>query len=376
MATLREYKNKFTLDGRLKPQLGVTKAKVNAAKAMLEGALAGSIMDDARLRESVTTSDAMFNVAHLVSLNLIPQFDAAPRELVSAIAGTRTVPDFRPVTLYSLFGDITGPGITATGAAATVPETAPYAHVTVTGVESMYANLAKKGFKFSFSWEARVNDTTGFFDGLPSELLQVSLDTEESEVMDALLDGTTAAAKLLGGTLPDDTVVLVNAKLTPSAIWQAIIESSNRTVNGRKVGRASGYNVLVPVGVKPFIDFQIRRTVIAIQDGAITFGAGDDGALSNVTVIESDRLTGLEWYMLPKPGTTRRPVLELARLRGYESPELRVNNAVGTYAGGATVSPFEGSFDNDTIDYRFRYVAGGILWDDTYVVHSTGSGTA
>ena len=125
------------------------------------------------------------------------------------------------------------------------------------------------------------------------------------------------------------------------------------------------------------MDYALRQQVIAIQDGNITFGPSSDTTLNNVTVIESDKI-GLtdadEWYILPKPGTLRRPVLELARLRGYETPELRVENAAGNYLGGGAVSPFEGNFTNDTIDYRLRYVAGGLLWDPTFILYSDGSG--
>src|SRR4030095_15184324 len=77
--------------------------------------------------------------------------------------------------------------------------------------------------------------------------------------------------------------------------------------------------------------------------------------LSSITVIESQYVTGTNWYLIPKPGTVRRPVLALGRLRGNETPELRVNNLTGNYVGGASVPPFEGSFDNDTIDMRLRY---------------------
>lgn len=370
----REYKDKFTLDGRLRPQAGVSRAKVKAAKDLMERAMSGDIIADATFRESVTTSDAVFNTAYLTTLNFIPQFDEAPRTW-NQIAGVRVVPDFKPVQLFSLFGDLTGAGITANGAAATVPEAAPYPHVTVTGQESDYASMAKHGFKFSYTWEARVNDTIGFFDGLPAEMLNVSLDTEEAEVYDAL-KAATAATQLDGGTLPDGTVVPPNAPLSPAAIWQAIIEESNRTVNGRKIGRASGYNVIVPVGVADFINYNLRLTLISIQDGAALYGAGDTSALNGVTVIESDRFTGTQWAILPKPGSVRRPVLELLRLRGNETPELRVNNITGNYLGGASVPPFEGSFDNDTIDFRFRYPVGAVLWDETYVVTSDGDGIA
>lgn len=372
---MREYKNSFTLDGRLRPYAGVTKAKVLAVKSLMESAMHGDIVADAKFRESVTTSDAVFNTAYFTTLNFIPQFDEAQRSW-SEVASVRTVPDFKPVQLYSIFGDLTGPGIGANGEAATVPEGAPYPYVTVTGNEAAYSSLAKHGFKFGYTWEARINDTIGFFDGLPSEMLSVSLDTEYAEIYDALINGTGADRQLAGGTLPDGTVVLPNAALTPAAIWEAIREESLREVNGRAIGRASGYNVIVPIGIKDFIDYQLRLTILAIQDGAITYGVGDQNVLGGISIIESDRVTGTNWYLLPKPGSVRRPVLELLRLRGHEAPELRVNNAQGTYLGGAAISPFEGSFDNDAIDFRFRYPVGAALWDDIYVVWSQGDGVA
>jgi hypothetical protein len=369
----RVYENKFTLDGRLTPYAGISKAKVLAAKGLMEKAMSGDRVSDAIFRETVTSSDAMFNTAYLTSLNFIPQFDKAERAW-SPVASVRTVPDFRPVVLQGLFGDLKGNGIGANGAAAKVPENTPYPHVTVKGQESAYASMAKHGFRFAYTWEAQVNDTIGFFDSLPSEMLAVSLDTEVAEVYDALIDGTGAERILQGGILPDDTVIPVNAAVSPTAIHQAIREESTRTVNDRMIGRASGYNVIVAVGMKDFIDYKINRPVISVVDGVTTYAPYDQGAIAGVTTIESDRLSGTEWYLIPKPGTTRRPVLELLRLRGHEAPELRVDGAQGSYVGGAAVSPFEGSFDADSIDFRFRYPVGAALWDSIYVVKSDGTG--
>lgn len=380
---MAEYKDILTLDGRLRqPQAGVTKRKLEAANSLLTKAMRGDHRAAGEFQEAMATTDLPFNAAHLVTAELLPQFDEAPRTW-SQIASVRVVKDFRAVQLYSLYGDLVGSGIREGGGAARVDEAAPYMHATITGREAFHAKIAKNGFRFAYTWESRVNDVEGFFASLPAELLGVAIDTEEAEVYDALIEGVAAAIaagatiKLQGGTLPDETVVKPNAKLTPDAIWQALLELQNRTVNGRKVGAVSGYNIIVPVGRKAFIDFALAQKIIAIQDGSKTFSDGARLSLNNVTVIESDKI-GLtnddEWYVLPKPGTLRRPVLELGRLRGYETPELRVQNAAGNYMGGGAVSPFEGSFDNDTIDYRFRYVAGGILWDATYVLYSDGSG--
>lgn len=378
---MAEYKDILTLDGLVRPQPGVSKRKIEAVGDLIARTMRGDSIAEGTLKEVMTTSDAPLAASHLVTAQLIPQFEKAERKW-SQIAGVRTVADFRPVTLQSMFGDLTGAGVREGGGAARVPEAAPYPHVTISGVEAFNAKLQKNGVRFGMTFEARINDPAGFWSELPSELLQLALDTEEAETFDALTDGVASlgsAVELQGGTLPDGTTVAANSPISPDAIWQAIIELSQRQVNGRSVGRlAGGYNVIVPVGLAPFIEFALSQKIIAVQNGSITYDGGDRSVFGSISIIESDKI-GLtnpdEWYVLPKPGAYRRPVLELLRLRGYERPEVRVNNLTGNYVGGGAISPFEGSFDTDTIDFRLRMIAGGALWSGEQVLYSDGSGS-
>lgn len=372
MAT--EYKDEFTLDGRLKPaNFKVTRAKVEAADRLLQKALHGDRIAAGQLAEAFSTTDLPFNVAHLISAVTIPQFDAAERQW-SKVAGVRVVDDFGPVRLQSLYSSVTGSGVHQNGGLPTIPEHAPYPHITVTGQEAFYKKLEKSGARFTWSWESNVNDVAGFFDQIPTELRNLALDTEEREVFEALANGTTV--ELAAQTLPDETTTLPNAALSPEAIWAAIIQLQNTEVNGRKVGRASGYNVVVPVGTAQFIEWRLGQSIIAIQDGAITYGSPDRSVFNNIDFIESEYVTGTNWIILPKPGAIRRPVLELLRLRGYEQPELRVQANAGNYVGGGVVSPFEGDFEADEIAMRVRFVAGGVLWDTKYSLKSDGTGVA
>lgn len=384
---MTEIKDQFTLDGRIKPvNHFVTRRKVEAADRLLTSALHGDKIAAGQIAEIHTTSDLKFNMAHLITAVTLPQFDAAERTWTQ-VAGSRVVPDFGPVRLQTIFGQLTGAGVAQgpeddagnpisgiTGGLPTVPEQAPYPYVTVSGQEAFYSKLKKLGAKFGFSWEASVNDVIGFFDQIPGELVQLALDTEEREVYEALINGTTN--ELATQTLPDGTTTAPNAALTPEAIWAAILQLQNVTVQGRKVGRASGYNVVVPIGTKDFIEWSLGQSIIQIQDGLITYGPGDRSVFNNVAIVESAYLNGTEWIVLPKPGAIRRPVLELLKLRGYEQPELRVHGDTGQYIGGSAVSPFEGNFDTDGIDYRIRYVAGGVLWSTAYSVKSDGTGNA
>ena len=372
---MAEFKDQFTLDGRVKPANHyVTRAKVAEADKLLTAAMRGDKIAAGKLAEVHTTSDMKFNIAHLISVTAIPQFEMAPRTW-KQIADVRTVPDFGPVRLMSLFGSLTGAGIHPSGGLVDVPENTPYPYTSITGQEAFYAKIKKMGTKFGFTWEANISDIVGFFEQIPGELVKAALDTEEREVYAALINGTTTV--LAGGVLPDASTVLINAPISPNAIWEALIELPKKTVNGRLVGKSTnGYNVIVPIGVKDFIDWKLNQTIISITNGTVILGPGDRSVLQSVTTIESAFVTGTNWYILPKPGGISRPVLELGRLRGYESPELRVHGDTGTYVGGSAVSPFEGNFDNDTIDYRIRYVCGGILWAPDYSLYSKGTGVA
>ena len=386
----REYQDPFTLDRRLHPQPGVTKAKVREAGKLFRDAMAGDYRADALLREAVVSTDASVNLAHAINIEFVPQYDRVTHEL-GAWATTRSVKDFRPTVLYSLFAGegentsdedsthesrLRGGALGAHGEAPVIPEGAPFPMVSMTGgLEGFYQKLRKRGLRFDWTWEAQINDTVGFFEQIPGELLAVSFDSAVAEFFDALLS-VTNATRLAGGTLPDGTVIPANASLSPEAVDQAIFERAQRKVQGNKIGEASGYNLFVPIGAKRIWDFQMERRVLQVVDGGF-IESGDRynaKALSNVTVIEHDRIAAGRWFLVPKPGSTRRPVLEFLNLRGYETPELRVQNLQGSYVGKGAISPFEGSFETDSLAYRLRFVKGAVLWNENQVIWSTGAG--
>jgi hypothetical protein len=382
-----EFKDKFTLDGRLHPGPGVSPTKVKAVQSLLEKGMRGDRVAAAQFAESITTSDAIFNAAYLTQIQVLAQFDEQPRTWTQ-IAGIRSLPDFRPAVLQGMFGGFEGlerqgtaagnGQVNPEGIAPEVAELETYPYATIGEVEAVYGQLRKHGFAVGFSWESRTNDAIGFFSSLPAEMRNVILDTEEWSVYQALINGTGAGSQLAGGTIYSGATVAPNAPISRDAIVRAIQELAERTVNGRRVQVNGGYNVIVPVGGAAAVNFMLNQQIVQRNDGSsdtFVFSVQDQFATGSVTVVESAYVSGTNWYLLPKPGAVRRPVLELGRLRGYEAPELRVYGATGSYVGGGAVSPFEGSFANDSIDLRVRYPHTGILWSDDYVVHSTGAGS-
>lgn len=367
-----EFKDKFTCDGLVRVPRGVTVEDVRRVEALITDAKRGSRVSEATLVEAITSGELAAATGHFLNVITIPQLPDVTERPVSAIAGSRVVNDFRPAVLYSAFGSVTGAGIESDGAAARIPEGTPYPIVTISGVESAYSKLAKRGFRFDWTFEAMVNDPIGYLDQIPSEVAQITLDTEWAEVGEAL---TSATTNTTAQTLPDGTTsVTVNAAVSPNAILAAIQQMSQVTVNGtgRKVGTLSGYTVVVPVGKKLALDWAIRQAqnIVSIVPAAATGGAVygaplDNGVFQTINVVEHEAVTGTNWYILPKPGAYRRPVIDLLRLRNYETPQVR-------YRGSADGDEF--SFDADTAAFRYRYVTGAALWFNEVVLHSEGDG--
>jgi hypothetical protein len=377
----KQYKDWYTLDGRLKPAAGVTKRKVEAVRDLVDRSLKGSSIALGTLKEAITTSDASLSLAHLVNIEVLPEYDEAPRTWTQVADRTKPVSDFRPVTLVSLSRSWED-GVLGTDpvhVSPTVPEGAPYPYAFFAEEETpQKAAIKKRGFKFRFTFEAFINDALGTIRELPDQMLQVALDTEEYEFYNALIGGLGAGQQLDGGTLPDGTTVPANAKLARGSLIQAIIELGQREINGRKITTSGGYNLLVQTGQGIYADFILNNlTLDSLQTGALTFNVNGYNPLSNISVVETEYVTSATaWYLVPKPGTSRRPVASRLALIGHEAPELRVQNLTGNYIGGGAVSPFEGDFDTDSAEFRLRQIGGAALWTPDLVVWSTGAGNA
>lgn len=370
---MTDYQDKFTLDGLVMPPKGVTKESVSKVAKLISEAKRGSYVAEAQLKESLMSGDLASSVAQFINLITIPQLPNDKDRPVAKLAGFQTVPDFRPATLSGIFGYLEGPGVVPSnygaGGAPRVPQGQPYPVATIAGVESAYSKLAKNGLRVNWDFEDMVNDTVGALDRIPGQLSEIALQTEWKEVGDALLKATTF---LPATTIPDGTVVPINSPLTVNGILAAIQALSLRKVNGNYIGTRPGYVVVVPVGQKLFVDYKIRLglgiTAIvppSTTGGSVTIGP-DYSILGSVEVVEHESVLGTNWYLYPKPGAYSRPIIDVLRLRGYETPQIRVKTEGGDGF----------SFDTDSASMRLRLVTGAALWDQNPIVYSKGTGAA
>lgn len=374
------YSDPYTLDGRLNYAPWVTEKKVEWTDNLVRKMMRGDRQAKGLFESLITTSELSANLAHLTNAAVLPQIDDT--ELVSdQIAGTRDVSDFRTNFLYTLNRQF-GAGVTGDGQEdiphdylPVVPEATPYPEIRFEGELIEGSEIEKRGAGLGITWEALQNDSVGMVAAIPGLFRTLATNTLEVAVFGALLGATVPA--FAGGSSLDGTTVAPNAALSREALQVAVTQLKQQIRASYGEQLRGGINLVVGVGESDLANWLVNSLRLEqIKDGNLVWGVSEGNPLSGVTVVESVYVTSGEWYVLPKKGTTVRPVLDRLRLIGHEAVDLRVENLTGQYVGGGNVHPMEGSFVADTAKWRARQVTKGVLWSPQAVVHSDGSGQA
>lgn len=387
----------LTADGKLTVNPRVTEASFKCMTEMVAaGRRGGTDGQFARLKlaETLSTSDAPFSFAHLVNLRNLPLYEEQTPDF-DPIVQTETVPDFQPATFYTLTPNFAGLeyGKDNDGQriAPRVAELDTYQYAFGYTQEDATLAVEKRGFKVGWSLERAVNDTFNLLSRFPADMLRVGQKTDEYVVIRALTSGVTAASQLQAGDTDfiTGTAVPANSALTPAALRVAIRQIGDRTVTGAdgqpvRVPIPARFRLVVGLGRSDSINWAlgVARGLFSIDDGAIQYRPGNatlaGDPLNRISgIIESEFVNGDAWYLVPENGTTVRPALIRVELAGYTSPEVYVSNFNGApLAGGASANPFTAfSFDNDSIDLKFRQFTNAAIFSEDQIVWSEGDNT-
>lgn len=381
----------LTCGGRLNVSPFVNQRKVEAMAEMVAAAkLGGYAGERARtdLKETLTTSDGPHSFAYLTNLRNLPQYDEIEPDFDPIVANEQ-VPDFNPIQFFALktnFANLEhGKDNDGQRIAPLVAETDTYQYAFgYTQVDTSLA-VQKRGFKVGWSLERGANDPYGLITRFPNDMLRVGVKTDQYVVIRALTEGVTAASELQGGEDPiTGDVIPPNAPVSGAALRRAIREISQRTdEDGNRVPVPNRFRLVVPVGTAQDVELSIAlaRGLATIQNGLLTYNAANlpGDTLGRIAgIIESEFVADEHWYLVPEASSVEIPAIVRVSLAGYTSPEVYVSNWNGSpVAGGASSNPFQAySFDNDTIDLKFRQFTNAALFSEDAVVWSNGSGLA
>lgn len=379
----------LTCGGRLQVDPRVTARKVEHIAELAAGAKMGGF-DGERARvhfaETLSTSDAPFSFAHLVNLRNLPEYDEFEEDL-DPITHNEVATDFNPITFWNLKANFEGLeyGKDNDGerVAPKVAELDTYQYAFGYTQETTSLAVEKRGFKVGWSLERGVNDPYGFITRYPQDMLKVGVKTDQYVRIRALVNGVTGNSELLAGEdfISGDTVA-ADSPATPAALRVAIRQISQRTdADGNRVPTPRRFRLVVAQGASEGVEYALglARGLYQVQDGNLTYRAPVNGAdpLGRIAgVIESEFVEGDAWYLVPEASAVEKPALVRVQLAGYTAPEVYVSGFNGSpLAGGASADPFTAySFDNDSIDLKFRQFVNAAIFSEDAIVWSNGEG--
>lgn len=378
--------------------------------ALMREAGEGKYLAMGKLREAVSSGDFPLLFQSISQAAMLGQWADLPQQW-PAFSSRTTVPDFRPARLVrwdtglEQLPDSNGGAERHVRALPRIPELTEYPTFNLTTEGSDYF-VNKYGARFPFSWEAFLNDEMNVLQQLPTQMAKWARDTEDVLTTGVLATATgpnpdffkapgDPGAFNFGSMVPLGNYIFgdstdpatINPPLSLDTLEKAIQQLSMRQINGRMV-RVQNFVLLVP----PSLALTAHEIAQATTYMRVTKDSAGNELRMNVsspiagrfTVVESQWLPQIDrsatasttWYLVPAGGTTERgPAIVTAFLRGHETPEVRAMGDTGQSIGGGNISPYQGSFSHDDIQYRVRTIIGAAGIDPSAVAVSKGNGT-
>jgi hypothetical protein len=346
--------------------------RILEARTTFQKALDGDFRARADVMESMTTADFPILLGAAYGRELLQEYQGiAP--VWQKYSRRSVVPNFKPKKLVELLGGRAG--------LSKVKEASEYPARGLTEAEYEF-KVEKYGDRIPLTWEMFINDELDAFRNLPERLGTAARETEDIVAASAFFNAgntglNTAFFRAQNGNAPVTGAEGALSADNVEAALQAI--STRKDKDGRPIV-VSGSVLMVP----PALEMQARKILTATEIRRT------DG---NTTTTESNHLSGVltlvvnpwlpvvasgfsgvnrTWFVLPAPNSPR-PAHVTGFLRGNEQPDLRVKNDAGNRVVGGSVAPEEGSFDDDTVQYRVRHSTGSSLVIPTGTFVATGN---
>jgi hypothetical protein len=258
--------------------------------------------------------------------------------------------------------------------------------------ESHYTfSVQKRGGVRPIYWETLINDDLGALQDTPADMARQATNTEAYVATSLFAANTTLYA--INHTAEDGNTYSNKgtAKFSANALAAALSvmgEYPGDDVDGMPIMNDPVYIV---VGTKD-MEFRVNQVLSSqiVQYVDVAGGDGTNLPTGNLLSVEVrqrlkcvfnpflrlfDTNYRTSWYLFADPADIW--AVEFARLAGYEAPQLFMEASAQLGLSGGLASPMDGSFSNDTVNYKVRVVMGGSHtnavggWRGTYMSDGT-----
>lgn len=336
--------------------------RVMEAMHLLDRAWGGDRRAMDLVNEAITTSDLFKSAAgEYLDRILLADYERETPAWESYAAPT-TVRNFKPKTLFELTRN--------TGSLRRVPERSDYPQAT-TGVSERTIQVYKFGEAFGYTFEARINDEINELQQVPQGWAFQARATEAEAALGLLASVTTGAPNTGFFTVGNDNIG--TGPLTEANLQTAITKLQTKRDASGKLLVAPALQLVVGPALQITAERILNTTEVRVTNGSVTT-IETNPLRGKVRLNVIPELPGTAWFVIPVPQTGRKGPFYVAKLTGYETPDLRWKADQGNRMGGGAIGADEGSFDNDTIWYRVRHICGAATGDPTFTWASDGLG--
>lgn len=357
----------------------VYRQRLLEAMRLYDQVIAGSKRGALDFTEAMGTSDFQYLFADVIDRQILARYAATPVQW-DAVARRGRVRDFRNVNRFTLDG---GEAVLTE-----VEEQEEYPAAALTDGKYFYS-VKKYGRRIPLSWEALINDDLDAFRDLPDRLGRAAARSEER----------FATALFAGASGPNGTffasgnknIITANPTLSITGLQTAYtVLGSQLDTDGAPI-YVDGTVLMVPPALEVVAMNIINATeiVTAAGSGGASSDAGRADRLRTANwmqnkvrvvvnpwlpIISSSANGNTSWYLFADPNAGR-PAMEVGFLIGHEQPELFQKSPNAVRVGGGMLSPEDGDFGSDSMEYKLRHVFGGTLMDPKSAVASNGTGS-
>lgn len=279
------------------------------------------------------------------------------------------VNSLRPAAFFSLQADPTvrpdtnaGQGVIteAPGGLASIPELTEYPEISFKASETS-VSVSKYGNRVNFSFEMLLDDQWGVLESLPTELANLARNQEAIVATEVLASETGPNPEFFNAA--NQNIIAGAPALSIEALDEARNAINSRKFNGNPV-RVPQLALVVPPELEMLARQILGITTLQVTDTNGTYQINNPVSGIRLvvepwlTIIDKSATARSTWYLVPYQGQGVRPSIVFSKMRGRETPELRISNDTGLYLGGGAVPGREGSFLNDDIQFRVRHFVG------------------
>ncbi len=344
----------------------ITPELVQEADELYARAKKGNRYAMLQFEEALSTSDFKLALFAALDYEIIARYNELPAAWKQYTDET-TVANFKPKTLLDFQQKIIGLD--------KVPEYGTYPAVDKSAGKGYTIAVGKFGNRYQISFEAlQNNDGIDEIGDIPAWFAQAAAETEAVTATSNLVTKAginTGFFKTANGNAP------ATVALSYTSLEAAINAVKARKVNGRPV-MSPKLGLIFPPALAGTVD-----KIMGLTERRITTGNAES-ILGNylkgqvvpiedpyLSVVNQAASADTTWFLVPLQAA--RKALWVARMRGHETPEIRVKADGGLYAGGGAVPAGEGSFDIDDVQYRVRHIFGGATGDPIATYASDGT---